>query len=126
MANLNKMFSDIKECHTELDNIVKKVLKKYESLYYESNRQFITERAASGSMKGLEDFYYMVQVIKRNRDVVGSLMRGMASLRPLKDFKIIEEDIAIPVKKGKPRKNLPPKPSEAQEIETVIEEGANA
>ena len=64
------------------------------------------ERTASGGMTGLEDFYRMVQTIRRNRDVVGSTLRGLANLRPLAGFQVIEEEI-MEQKKTKEREVLP-------------------
>jgi hypothetical protein len=52
-------------------------------------------------MTGLEDFYRMIQTIRRNRDVIGSLVRGVINLRSLKEFKVVEEDDTV---EKKPRK----------------------
>lgn len=98
IKDLNKMLSNIKDGNIEIEIKLKTLLGKYENLYHEANRQLYQERAASNSMDGLEDFHFMVQIIKRNRDVISSLVRGVSNLRSLKDFSIIEED--IPEKKS--------------------------
>jgi len=110
--DLNKMLSEVKRSNADIDSRLKSFLMKYESLHQEANRQLNQERIASGSMQGLEDFHFMVQTIKRNRDVVSSLVRGVMNLRSLKTFSIIEEDIPdvvakVPKKKGRPKKKLP-------------------
>jgi predicted CopG family antitoxin len=126
VKDLNKMLSDVKKNNMDIDAKLKMFLMKYDGLYQEANRQFHQERTASGSMKGLEDFYYMVQTIKRNRDVVSSLVRGITNLRSLKNFSIIEEDIPEhPVQKKKPGRK---KQSEIVVPEPVLigsEEGLN-
>lgn len=120
-TDLNKMVVDIQKGCSELDNRLKKVFGKYEDLYREANRHFVNERTSSGSIKGLEDFYHMVQMIRRNRDVVGSLVRGVASLRSLKEFTIIEEDVPERAPAKKPRKKRTVHVPEAQS-EHVVEE----
>ena len=109
VKDLNKMLSEIKKSNGDIDSKLKLFLVRYDGLYQEANRQFHQERTATGSMKGLEDFYYMVQTIKRTRDVVSALVRGVSNLRSLKNFSIIEEDEVLkkPVakKKSQAKKN---------------------
>lgn len=108
VKDLNKMLSDIKKSNVDIDSKLKMFLMKYEGLYQEANRQYHQERVASGSPKGLEDFYYMVQSIRRNRDVVSALVRGVTNLRSLKNFSIIEEEVPskpIAKKKSQAKKN---------------------
>lgn len=125
MPDLNKMLIDIRKSNENLEGLIKETFKKYEQLYYVANSQYVREITASGSSRGLEDFYLMVQTIKRNRDVIGSLIRGTANLRSLKDFKIIEEDRDTAIKKPRRKKQVSV-PSEVKEIETVVREGLNA
>ena len=47
-------------------------------------------------MEGLEAFYLAVQTVRRNRDVIMSLAKGLKSLRPLANFKFVEEEIDPP------------------------------
>jgi hypothetical protein len=104
-TDLNRIISDIKKTGTDLEKRIKEFYEKYENFYKESYSQFNVERMASGSMNGLEDFYRLIQTVKRNRDVVSSLIRGMTNLRPIEDFKWIEEDIIEEKKKlGRPPK----------------------
>jgi len=103
MPDLNNILDDIQKTTSEVDEAVQNLLAKYNDLYREGTRMFNEERTASnGSMDGLEDFYRLVQIIRRNRDVVGSLTRGMKNIRAMAQFKVIEEDI-----QSKPKK--PPK-----------------
>jgi len=105
MPDLNNILNDIQKKTSEVDEAVQNLLAKYNDLYREGTRMFNEERTASnGSMDGLEDFYRLVQIIRRNRDVVGSLTRGMKNIRTMDQFKVIEEDI-----RSKPKK--PPKKS---------------
>jgi hypothetical protein len=130
------MLSKIQKSSSEIDQKLKTLFGEYNDFYTEANRQFISERSASGNMTGLEDFYRMTQTIRRNRDVIGSLVRGVVNLRSLKEFKVVEEDIPekAPVKPRKkkggaavpvPNPFHPPALSgeEKQQIDNFIEEG---
>lgn len=105
-TDLNQMVSGIQKGSTDIDQKLKTLFGEYNDLYTEANRQFLSERSASGNMTGLEDFYRMVQIIRRNRDVMGSLVRGVINLRSLKEFKVVEEDDEA-VKKPKKKKGGP-------------------
>lgn len=94
MADLNKQLANVQERETELKRQLRNFLGTYDDLYKESNQLLMSQRvAARGDMAGLEAFYRLVQTIKRNRDVVGSMMRGVHNLRPLGEFRVIEEDV---------------------------------
>jgi len=103
MSDLNKMVDEVQKEGKELDKRLKGLLVKYEDLFNNGNRELIQERAASGTMNGLDDFYRFIQLIRRNRDVVGSLVRGLNNLRPLSGYKVIMEDVPEikPKKKAK-------------------------
>jgi hypothetical protein len=87
----------------ELESQLKNILGKYEELYKFGNQQYVEERSITGSLDGLEDFYILVQTIRRNRDVIGSLIRGISSLRNLSRYKFVEQDIPVPAKPKKKR-----------------------
>jgi len=85
----------IDEAHKKEEFLKKQLMESlslYEELFRASNKLLIEERSASGSMAGLEDFYRMVQTIRRNRDLLGSLLRGLTGLRSLAEFRIIEQE----------------------------------
>ena len=105
-TDLNLTISEIKKAGTDIEKKLKDFLSKYDSFYREAQHQFEGERISSGSTKGLEDFYRLVQTVRRNRDVVGSLIRGMDNLRPITEFRWVEEDIPE-VKQAKPKKTEP-------------------
>lgn len=94
MADLNKIMIDIQRKSSDIENSIKELFTKYEILYREGNKIFHRERIAVGSMEGLESFYRLIQVIRRNRDVIGSLLRGVNNLRSISDFKFVEEEIS--------------------------------
>jgi hypothetical protein len=108
------MITDVKRTGSEVEKKLKEFYEKYDAFYREGNHQFSDERIASGSMKGLEDFYRLIQVVKRNRDVVGSLIRGMSNLRPISDFKWVEED--VPEKKPPVKKKVALAPEIPQDV----------
>ncbi len=126
MADLNKLMEAIQKEGTDLEKRLKTFLINYEDLHRQGNMQLMTERtAARGSMEGLEEFYRLVQIIRRNRDVAGSLVRGITNLRSMSKYKFVEEDIPKPpVKKARKKKITPkvPPPEPIPEPEEIAEE----
>lgn len=129
MADLNKLMTGIQKEGSDLEKKLKSFLIKYEELYREGNRQLQTERtASSGSMEGLEQFLRLVQIMRRNKDVAGSLVRGISNLRSMSAFKFIEEEVPKPVekpkkaKKKKPAPKTPPEPKPEPENIVAAEE----
>lgn len=111
MADLNKLMAEVQSDCSEAERLLRNLLVKYESLYNEGNKQFIQERVlANGSMDGMEDFRHLVLTVKRNKDIIGSLVRGIDNLRSIKEFKFIEEEIPVSKSvKPKKRKTKPKK-----------------
>lgn len=97
--------SEIQKDSSDVEKSLKKLFVKYETLYKEGYRIYTAERIAADSMEGLESFHRLVQTVRRNRDVVGSLLRGQSNLRSISDFKFVEED--IPIEKPKPKRKRP-------------------
>lgn len=107
MPDLNREVGIVVKDSAEIKIRLSRLLEKYENLYREGNRQFLLERtASSGSMAGLEEFRRIVLFIKRNKDVIASLMRGINNLKPLSNFKFIEEEVPTP-KLRKKKKAIP-------------------
>lgn len=127
MPDLNKLMGEIEKDSSGLKKDLRKILAKYEELYREGNKIFIAERIASGSMEGLQEFYRLIQNIKRNRDVLGSLMRGIMNLRTLTSFKFVEETISEPkIKKSIKKPKIEHIEEEMIEPEALIEEFKDA
>jgi hypothetical protein len=101
-SDLNKMLESILKDSSDAEETLRILLGKYDELYRESNRQFNQERYEAGPTADLNDFYRLVQTLRRNRDVVGSLVRGINNLRSLSGFQFIEEDV--------PEKTTPRRP----------------
>lgn len=126
MADLNKSMVEIQKESFDLGKRLKSFLIKYEELYRQGNTELMTERTASrGSMEGLEQFHRLVQIMRRNRDVAGSLVRGITNLRSMSSFKFIEEEVPEPVKKPKKTKKrqipkVPPEPKPETEPEHLV------
>lgn len=95
-SDLNKLLILIQKDSKSLEQKMKELMVEYEELYRSGNRQYIEERTASNSTEGLEEFYILIQTVRRNRDVVGSLLRGINNLRSLERFKIVEKNIPGP------------------------------
>jgi hypothetical protein len=109
MAELNSMLSDVQTRSADLKKVLIDLFTTYEDLYRQSNRLLQEERQASdGKMAGMETFYMMVQTIRRNRDIVGSMIRGVNGIRSLSAFKVIEQEVEEePKKKKEPEKATP-------------------
>ena len=120
MADLNRLMSEIQRESTDINKSLKSLFIKYETLHKEGSRIYKAERVASDSMEGLESFHRLVQTVRRNRDVVGSLLRGHSNLRSISDFKFVEED--IPVEKPKAAKRKRPKPQPIFDTEPELVE----
>ncbi|MBE3086160.1 MAG: hypothetical protein IMZ64_08085 [Bacteroidetes bacterium] len=100
MADLNRQLIGISQKTARLKDDLVALLREYEGIYHEANGVYLTEKVSSNN-GGLEDFYILLQTIRRNRDVVGSVLKGLSNIRPTEKFKFIEEEI-------QPKK-LPPK-----------------
>jgi len=115
---------------SDLEKRLKAFLIKYEEMYRQGNMQLMSERSASkGSMEGLEQFHRLVQIMRRNRDVAGSLVRGISNLRSMSSFKFVEEEVPKPAekkdkqtKKKKSPPKAPPEPTPEPEPEQVAAE----
>jgi len=106
MADINTMITEVQAKSQKIRKELQDLINEYEELYRVSNRTFMEERsAANGSMQGFEEFYRMVQTIRRNRDTIGSMLRGLQMLRPLAEFKIVEEEMpeVTPPKQPEPK-----------------------
>ena len=109
MADLNNQLISISKKGEDVQTRLKELLVGYDNLLREGNRMLLEERMASdGSWEGLDDFVRLMHLLKRNRDIRGSMCRGIASVRSMSGFKFIEEDIAdrVDKKKKKPKRKI--------------------
>ena len=107
-SDLNKMMVDVYKDSSDIEKSMRHLLNKYDILYRESSRQYFEERHASGSAQDLGDFYRLVQTLRRNRDVMGSLVRGISNLRSLSGFKFVIEEVSEkPVVQAKKKESIP-------------------
>ena len=127
MLDLNKRMGSVHDKGKKLEQHTINLLRDYEDLCRESLRSFRNERSvAQGAMDdGLEDFYRVVQILKRNRDMVKSLLRGIKNMRPLDKFKFVEEDFKPkerPIKRRSEKKPLIINKHEVEKIAPVEKE----
>jgi hypothetical protein len=104
--DLNKTLSSLQDKSKKIKEELKNFLISYEDLFREVNGIYLHEKMASSSNEGLDDFYHLLQTIRRNRDVAGSLLRGFYGIRPMDKFKFVEED--VPEEKPKKKPKQPP------------------
>ena len=101
MPDLNKSLAHLQNKSHKIKEELKGLLIDYENIFREINGIYLNEKMASKSIEGLEDFYHLLQTVRRNRDVIGSLMKGFSGMRSMDKFKFIEEDVPEEPKKKK-------------------------
>ncbi len=116
MPDMNRTVQELQERFSRLKTELRKLLEDYDGTFREINAMYMDERMASGSMEGLEGFYRLLQIMRRNRDVIGSLVRGSQGIRPVDKFKFVEEDVPEP--KAEKKKPRPPKQNSASIVPT--------
>lgn len=99
MADLNKLLDTVRSQAEDAKQVLERLLLSYENLYKEASSIYREETMGNNSLEGMEDFYRLLQVTRRNRDVVGSMFRGIRGLRSMASFRFVEED--VPEKKEK-------------------------
>ena len=98
-SDLNKTMDEAVKLSSEVKKELKNLLFLYDGFLREANHILLQERMASTNPNELGDFVYLMHLIKRNRDVVGSLNKGISNLRNLSGFSFVEdEDIEKPKK----------------------------
>lgn len=109
--DLNSALSDVIKRGNDMKTRLGELLGIYENLYRQSNDILSEERAAipvgdTKTASELDDFSRLVLSVKRNRDIVGSMLRGVGGLRLLSEFKFVEtEDAPKPQEKEKDKKS---------------------
>jgi hypothetical protein len=81
---------------------LKEILDLYENFHREGNKTLIDEKRVAGNLEGLDEFVRLLALAKRNKDVMGALVRGIKGARPLSGFRFVEQDVTPKVKKVKP------------------------
>lgn len=95
MADVETMLKAVQGQSEQIHAQLTDLLGKYEDLHRESSNLLTTERmkTSPAEMHELDNMYFMVMCVRRNRDIVGSMLRGVGSLRSLSEFKVVEEDV---------------------------------
>ena len=101
MADFNQQLIALQYKSAKMQTDLITLFKDYEGLFHEANGVFISQKMASGN-DGLEEFHKFLLIIRRNRDLVGSLIQGSKGLRPMSHFKFIEEEITQEKRKETP------------------------
>jgi hypothetical protein len=103
MADLNKSMQEVQERFSRIKIELRKLFMDYDGVFKEVNRLYSEERMVSGTTVGLEDFHRLLQIMRRNRDVIGSLVRGSDGIRSVDRFRFVEEDVSeSKIEKKKP------------------------
>jgi FPC/CPF motif-containing protein YcgG len=122
MADLNRDMVETQKEFFRVRDQLRNLFGRYDDLYREINRTYVGERQENRTSQGLEDFYRLLQTIRRNRDVIGSLTKGFDNFRPTDKFHFEEIDETAPQKKRDiPRRRAHQVPSENVQPETPVE-----
>ena len=92
-TDLNKTMDDLQSKSEKLRRDILDFLTLYENLVREVNTIYVNEQVDAGSTEDLGEFYRLLQTLKRNRDVVGSVVRGFNNIRPTAGFRFVEEEL---------------------------------
>ena len=111
MADLNRNLESLQDRFYKIRDELKTLLRDYDEMFREVNASYMEERMASEREfrdtrkvdSSIEDFYRLLLIMRRNKDVIGSLVRGTNNMRPVDRFKFVEEE-REPVKIKKPKK----------------------
>jgi hypothetical protein len=103
MADFNRQLINVSQKTARLKEELLSLFRDYEKLYGESNNLYLSEKVASNN-EGLDDFFILLQTLRRNRDIIGSVFKGLHGIRPTERFKFVEEDIAEKKEKEKKEK----------------------
>ena len=114
MPDLNKNMIEIQDKTIRMKKEIRDLLMQWDGLFREVNTVYMGEKLSSSSTEGLEDFYRCVQTIRRNRDVLGSLVKGFNNIRSLDKFKFVEEDT--------PKETAPKKAKEKAVEEAIYQD----
>ena len=101
MADFNQQLIALQHKSARMQTDLVALLKDYEGLFHEANGVFISQKMASGT-DGLEEFHKFLLIIRRNRDLIGSLIQGSKGLRPTGHFRFIEEEFSQEKRKETP------------------------
>ena len=91
-SDLNKKMREALKMGSSVKGGLKNLLYIYEYLLKEGNHILLRERMASTSPGELEDFVRLMHLIKRNRDILGALNKGITNIRDLSEFSFVESD----------------------------------
>lgn len=100
MADLNKNLENLQDRFYKIRDELKTLLRDYDEMFHEVNASYMEERMASEREfrdtrkidSSIEDFYRLLLIMRRNKDVIGSLVRGTNNMRPVDRFKFVEEE----------------------------------
>jgi len=100
MADFNRRLAELQDKSKKMQEDLLSLLKEYDGLYREANTVYLNQRMAGDD--GLEDFHILLNLVRRNRDIFGSLNQGARNIKSTGQFKFIEEDDTPKSKKESP------------------------
>ena len=93
MKEINSLATRSLEIHKKAENTLKELYGVYQELNKISHAVFNEQLLENkGKINGLEDFYQMVQTIKKHSQLVGSSLGILVKVADISDFKITVEE----------------------------------
>ena len=93
MVNVNKTMKGISAVKGKIMKDLKIMIGMYEEVSSDVQKRFNNEFKASGSMNGLEDFYLLNQILKKNTISTKNSLTLLSKMRDISNFNVIEEEI---------------------------------
>ena len=92
MPDPNKMRNDVMSLADKINRDISSLTKKYKALATEVDKRFRDElRVQSGDMDGLDDFYRLMLIVKKNAQVSQQALFLMSKMVDISKFDISEE-----------------------------------
>lgn len=93
MKDINGLATKALELHKKTERFLKELYGTYQELSKVASSEFNDSLIENkGKISGLEDFYQMVQTIKKNSQLVGASLGAMSRVGNISDFKITVEE----------------------------------
>jgi len=116
MSEVNKMISDVSSLSKKIAKDLDTLSSVYHRLFDDINRRFKEELLRQdGKIKGLEDFYSLVILLKGDKTKVRNVLSILGGLKDISHFNVSEEAL----EEERDRK------SEAEEMINILEQVSN-
>lgn len=93
MADINKTMKSISTIRGKIVKDLIKMVGMYEEVSSDVQKRFNDEFKTTGSMNGLEDFYMLNQILKKNAISTKNSLTLLNKMRDISGFNVTEEEV---------------------------------